>query len=374
MRLGERLGLDATELATLYDVEHPHLRRLPGLRQRGGAAVRRRHRLPGRRRRGRPGRLPGDGVHAAPGRSADLGVQPGPPGRGAHGDRGPRGGRADGEPLLGGRRAGRPARARAPTCGPASSRPTPGGTARACPATCRATSCRSRRGSRTSPRRARCSTARPGSTPRSTWSARAAAPTSTPRSPRLVSTDPEALFDGHRPRTPSTRSSTAEPVERRRLTDDELDHALDAIGDFCDLRCPYFAGHARGTAELVRGGRRADAACLPPRPRLACRAALVHDVGRFGVPATVWDKPGPLTASERETDAPARLLRRADLQPARTAAARSACWRRRTTSGWTAPATTAASAARCCRPPARLLAAADAYHAMRNRVPYRGRR
>ena len=40
------------------------------------------------------------------------------------------------EPLLGRRRARRPARARATTCGPASSSPTRGGTARACPATC----------------------------------------------------------------------------------------------------------------------------------------------------------------------------------------------------------------------------------------------
>ena len=30
-----------------------------------------------------------------------------------------------------------------------------------------------------------------------------------------------------------------------------LDHALAAIGDFCDLRCPYFVGHAQGTAILV---------------------------------------------------------------------------------------------------------------------------
>jgi len=33
---------------------------------------------------------------------------------------------------------------------------------------------------------------------------------------------------------------------------------------------------------------------------LARRAALVHDVGRFGVPGTVWDRPGPLSTSDRE--------------------------------------------------------------------------
>ena len=34
--------------------------------------------------------------------------------------------------------------------------------------------------------------------------------------------------------------------------------------------------------------------------RMTRRAALVHDVGRFGVPAALWDKAGPLTAHETE--------------------------------------------------------------------------
>ncbi len=34
--------------------------------------------------------------------------------------------------------------------------------------------------------------------------------------------------------------------------------------------------------------------------RFARRAALVHDVGRFGVPGTVWDKAGPLSTSDLE--------------------------------------------------------------------------
>ena len=91
----------------------------------------------------------------------------------------------------------------------------------------------------------------------------------------------------------------AEPVERGPLTDDELDQALEAIGDFCDLRCPFFAGHARATADLVRGA--AELMQMPAADaRLAYRAALVHDVGRFGVPGSVWGKPGPLTANEQE--------------------------------------------------------------------------
>ena len=34
--------------------------------------------------------------------------------------------------------------------------------------------------------------------------------------------------------------------------------------------------------------------------RLAYRAALVHDVGRFGIPGSLWDKPGMLSSSEWE--------------------------------------------------------------------------
>lgn len=113
-----------------------------------------------------------------------------------------------------------------------------------------------------------------------------------------VQRDPEALFAGIDENTVD-EVLDAEPVERPALTEDELDAVLEAIGDFCDMRCPYFAGHARGTAELA--ARAAESLPLPAAEiRLLRRAALVHDVGRFGVPGTVWDKPGPLSASDRE--------------------------------------------------------------------------
>jgi HD-GYP domain-containing protein (c-di-GMP phosphodiesterase class II) len=109
---------------------------------------------------------------------------------------------------------------------------------------------------------------------------------------------PEELFVGLDDDTVD-RFLDAEPVGRPSLTDDELDTVLEAIGDFCDLRCPCFAGHSRATADLV-----ASAAPLlnlaSADATLARRAALVHDVGRFGVPGSVWDKPGPLTSGEME--------------------------------------------------------------------------
>ncbi len=113
-----------------------------------------------------------------------------------------------------------------------------------------------------------------------------------------VVADPAPLFEGLAD-DPFEGLLAIEPSARPALSEDELDLALEAIADFCDLRCPYFAGHGRGTAALV-----AQAASLLAVPaaesRLARRAALVHDVGRFGVSGTVWDKPGPLTTSDLE--------------------------------------------------------------------------
>ena len=92
---------------------------------------------------------------------------------------------------------------------------------------------------------------------------------------------------------------SSDPTERPAMTDDGLDLVLAAIGDFCDMRCPCFAGHSRATAELVDGA--AEVLQIPAEERrLLRRAAHVHDIGRFGVPGTIWNKPGALTTSERE--------------------------------------------------------------------------
>lgn len=91
----------------------------------------------------------------------------------------------------------------------------------------------------------------------------------------------------------------AEPGLRIRLTPDELDRALEAIGDFTDLKSPYTVGHARGVAFLA-----ADAARIVGLPAedvlLVRHAALVQDAGRMGVSNSIWDKPGRLTTSELE--------------------------------------------------------------------------
>jgi len=91
----------------------------------------------------------------------------------------------------------------------------------------------------------------------------------------------------------------AEPGLERVVDDVGLDEALAAMGDFADLKSPYFIGHSRDVAELA--GSAADALGLQPdEVRAIRRAGLVHDVGRLGVSNAVWDKAGPLTVTEAE--------------------------------------------------------------------------
>ncbi len=91
----------------------------------------------------------------------------------------------------------------------------------------------------------------------------------------------------------------AEPGLARLLDDDGLDQVLAAMGDFADLKSPYFIGHSSEVADLA--GRAAELVGLAEAEvRNIRRAGLVHDVGRLGVSNAVWDKPGELTLTEME--------------------------------------------------------------------------
>lgn len=90
-----------------------------------------------------------------------------------------------------------------------------------------------------------------------------------------------------------------EPSLQKRLSERELDSALEATADFTDLRSPSRAGHSRGVSELSAAA--AEVYGLPTQEVVVLRrAALVHDFGMHGVPATILEKPGPLTATESE--------------------------------------------------------------------------
>jgi HD-GYP domain-containing protein (c-di-GMP phosphodiesterase class II) len=159
------------------------------------------------------------------------------------------------------------------------------------------------------------------------------------------------------------------PVDRPPLTEDELDHALAAIGDFCDLRTPCFAGHARGTAELATGAA-AVMQLSAAETTLLRRAAHVHDVGRFGVSATILDKPGPLNSAETEhMRMHAYYVERIFSRPeplARVGLLAATHHERMDGSGYHRSV-----GGVMLTNPSRLLAAADAYHAMTQPRPYR---
>jgi HD-GYP domain-containing protein (c-di-GMP phosphodiesterase class II) len=161
----------------------------------------------------------------------------------------------------------------------------------------------------------------------------------------------------------------AEPGLRTRLTEAEIDNALEAVADFTDLRSTYFAGHSRGVADLAAAAAQ-DAGLTKADVVLSRRAGLLHDLGGHGIPVTIWDKPGPLTAAERErvrlhpyyTE---RMLARPAML-AQLGVIAASHHERLDGSGYhRALGTTAIPM------PARLIAAADAYHAMTEPRAYR---
>jgi HD-GYP domain-containing protein (c-di-GMP phosphodiesterase class II) len=90
-----------------------------------------------------------------------------------------------------------------------------------------------------------------------------------------------------------------EPGLQKNLSGAELDDALEAVADFTDLRSPSRAGHSRAVAEL--SARAAELCGLPEEDVTNVRrAGFVHDLGMHGVPATILDKIGPLSGPEAE--------------------------------------------------------------------------
>ena len=92
---------------------------------------------------------------------------------------------------------------------------------------------------------------------------------------------------------------SAEPASRYWLAGSELDVALEAVADFVDVKSPYTIGHSKGVAALADAASSSYGIVEADATQLR-RAALVHDLGRLGVPNLIWDKQGPLTPSELE--------------------------------------------------------------------------
>jgi HD-GYP domain-containing protein (c-di-GMP phosphodiesterase class II) len=158
----------------------------------------------------------------------------------------------------------------------------------------------------------------------------------------------------------------AEPGPTSSLEGIAIDRALAAIGDFADLISPCLAGHSSGVAELTAGAaQRCGLAAADGR-----RAALVHDLGRVAVHPRIWEKAGPLTMDEWEQVRlhpyqSERVLSRSPFL-AGLAEVAGAHHERLDGSGYHR----GASGSAVCLG-GRVLAAADAYHAMTEPRPHR---
>jgi HD-GYP domain-containing protein (c-di-GMP phosphodiesterase class II) len=169
--------------------------------------------------------------------------------------------------------------------------------------------------------------------------------------------------------SPWSEALAAEPLPHRSVEGDAVEEALRAIAHFADIKCRFTRTHSTGVAELAAAAARHFGLDKAAATALH-RAALVHDVGRVAVSAGIWDKADPLTDEERErirlhTYAGERVLARspalrevADIATLAHERLDGSGYHRRLPSSAIAPA-------------ARILAAADVYHALREDRPHR---
>lgn len=161
----------------------------------------------------------------------------------------------------------------------------------------------------------------------------------------------------------------AEPDPPLRVPAGRIDDVARAFADMTDLKSPSFHGHSAGVARLAE---EAGASLgLDGGELLALRrAALLHDLGRVAVPNGIWEKPGALTQSDWERVRlhpyhSERILARcsalAELAPLAGMhhERQDASGYHRQVGGPAVP------------PAARILAAADALHAMTEARPHR---
>jgi HD-GYP domain-containing protein (c-di-GMP phosphodiesterase class II) len=120
-----------------------------------------------------------------------------------------------------------------------------------------------------------------------------------PKLARLVADDIGYFLSGLDKGDLDQQLLDAEPGDPILLCGGEVDRALTCIADFGDLKSPHMIGHSRRVADVTQRAARA-ASMSSADVDLVGRAALVHDVGRVGVQASLLAKPGPLSRAEHE--------------------------------------------------------------------------
>jgi HD-GYP domain-containing protein (c-di-GMP phosphodiesterase class II) len=161
----------------------------------------------------------------------------------------------------------------------------------------------------------------------------------------------------------------SEPFPKIWIAGERVDAAFRAIAALTGLKSPWLREHSTDVAELAeaaawRMGLQADSITL------LRRAALAHDLGRIGVSNAIWEKPGPLGFGEWErVRLHPHFSERAFAQsPALAPIGMLAGSHHERVDGSGYHRGTRGPA---LDQPARILAAADCYGAMREARPYR---
>jgi HD-GYP domain-containing protein (c-di-GMP phosphodiesterase class II)/DNA-binding CsgD family transcriptional regulator len=160
-----------------------------------------------------------------------------------------------------------------------------------------------------------------------------------------------------------------EPEPRPWLPESRIDATARALADFTDLKSPYTLGHSTGVALLAEAAAR-RLGCSDSDTTSLRRAALMHDLGRASVSNGIWDKADRLTTPEWERVRlhPYYTERVLEKAPALRPLARLAGGHHERLDG---SGYHRGDPAALLPLPSRILAAADAYHAMTELRPHR---
>jgi HD-GYP domain-containing protein (c-di-GMP phosphodiesterase class II) len=160
-----------------------------------------------------------------------------------------------------------------------------------------------------------------------------------------------------------------EPAPHATADAARFDDVARAFSHVADLKSVWTLGHSSGVARLADAAAKA-VGLSDAEKILLHRAALLHDLGRLSAPNRIWDKPGTLSRSEWEVVRmhaywTERVLSQSPLLRDEAALA-SAAHERLDAAGYHRAVPSA-----LLNRPARILAVADAYHAMREERPHR---
>jgi response regulator RpfG family c-di-GMP phosphodiesterase/DNA-binding CsgD family transcriptional regulator len=113
---------------------------------------------------------------------------------------------------------------------------------------------------------------------------------------------PKRLVDAIAPHIPGWMAELEQQAEAGHSVAEGAGNGLvnlALVADAIDLKLPWLSGYSRAVSQLA--GTIASRLDLAPAIRTQVqRAALLHGLGRVAVPNAVWNKPGPLSASDWE--------------------------------------------------------------------------